>query len=63
MRIAVEDGPFTDGAGLELDASSTSVFIFGAGVDGMSDEGEESAGWLLIAAAGAPETGFGVSTL
>jgi hypothetical protein len=48
---------------VELDASSTSVLIFGAGVEGISDETEEYVGWVLIAAAGASETAFVVSAI
>jgi hypothetical protein len=52
IRLAEEDAAFKNGVGLELDACSRSVLIFGAGAEGMSDEREESVGWLLIAAAG-----------
>jgi hypothetical protein len=63
IRPALEDGAFINSAGLELDASATSVLIFGAGAEGTSDEREESVGWVLIAAAGASETAFGVSVI
>jgi hypothetical protein len=53
----------TNDGGVELDASSTSVLIFGAGAEGTSTEKEESDVWLLIAATGAPETAFGVSAI
>jgi hypothetical protein len=63
MRPALEDGAFNNDVGLELDASDTSVLIFGAGAEGMSDEREESVGWVLTAAAGASETAFGKSAI
>ena len=46
-----------------MDASFTSALIFGAGAEGRSDEREEPVGCLLIAAAGASETAFGVSAI
>jgi hypothetical protein len=54
---------FTDGAEFEVDASPASILILGWGAEGISEEGEESFCWPLMAATGTSETALGVSPI